>query len=418
MNFKAILFFKSNVVLVVLIFCILAFSGIIFTFIRSLKLDREHLLLVEFSKNIEIEVSHSMIKLDDYFLINDTSVNVEILEGFANAKKKVSSFNSFNGGGGKVCSKKTARNFGEILSEIGVHIEKLQELISMGFQGGGNSIDSLIIMEYGDFQKTFLEFEKSINDFIAKRNSNFKGEIFTLLISTFGFLILCLVLIARLINAYFLADRQFVEKSIEVENKERKRIAADLHDGLGSLLSSIGLYTKLLEKDFPDKKINDKLSHVKQLSDMALESLEEVINNLNPSILNIHGLTKSLEIICSKVNDIGNIYFHVESHNFSANITKNAEISIYRICNELINNTLKHSGANEAKIELNSKKKKVFLHYSDNGVGFNPLFDYSADGEKTGLYNMIKRIESLGGIYSIKSEPEKGVNIIIQFSMG
>ncbi len=416
MNFKTIIFLKSKVVIVVLIFCMLAFGGIIFTFIRSLKLDREHVLLVEFSKNIEIEVFHSRIKLDDYFLVNDTSVNAEVLGYLQKAKDLVSSINSFDET--KIRDEKATRNFSASLNDIKVHIERLMELVSLGSWEEESTIDSLIIKEYTGLQKTFLVFEKSIYDYVTKRNSNFKREIFTLLILIFVFLILCLVLITRLMNAYFLVERQYVEKSIEVEHKERKRIAADLHDGLGSLLSSIGLYTKLLEKEFlSNDKVNDKLSQVKQLSDMALESLEDAINNLNPSILNKYGLIKSLEIICGKMNEIGNIYFHIESRDFNAKISENTEITIYRICNELINNTLKHSSANEAKIVFYNKKKKVFLRYSDNGIGFDPLFDYSADGGKTGLYNMIKRVESLGGAYSIKSGHGKGVNILIQFNV-
>lgn len=416
MNFKTIIFLKSKVVIVVLIFCVLAFGGIIFTFIRSLKLDREHVSLVEFSKNIEIEVFHSRIKLDDYFLVNDTSVNAEVLRHLQKAEDLASSINSFDET--KIRDKKITRDFNASLTDIKVHIERLMELISLGSWEEESTIDSLIVKEYTGLQKTFLVFEKSIYDYVTKRDSNFKKEIFTLLILIFGFLILCLVLITRLINAYFLVEREYVEKSIEVEHKERKRIAADLHDGLGSLLSSIGLYTKLLEKEFiSNDKVNDKLSQVKQLSDMALESLEDAINNLNPSILNKYGLIKSLEIICGKMNEIGNIYFHVESKDFNAKISKNTEITIYRICNELINNTLKHSSANEAKILFYNKKKKVFLRYSDNGIGFDPLFDYSANGGKTGLYNMIKRVESLGGAYSIKSGHGKGVNIFIQFNV-
>ena len=419
MNFKAIKFLKGKVVIVVLTFCMLSFSGIIFTVIKSLILDREHLALVEFSKNIEIEVSHSRIKLDDYFLINDTSVNFEIMEGLTKAKNLVLSLNTINGKDTKISSKKIIRNFGEILSKIEVHIERLQELISIAFLEEKKTIDSSIIQEYGDFQKTFLEFENNLHDYISKRNSNFKGKIFTLLISIFGFLILCLVLIIRLINAHYLVERQYVEKSIEIEYKERKRIAADLHDGLGSLLSSIGLYINLLEKEIhQNETVKEKLSQLKQLSDMALESVENVINNLNPTILNRYGLIKSLEIVCNKLNDIGNIYFHVESENFNIKISKNTELNLYRISNELINNTLKHSGANEAIIEFNNKKKKIFLHYSDNGVGFDPLYDYSDDSEKTGLNNIIKRVETLGGTCSIVSEHGKGVKITIQFNIG
>ncbi len=418
MNFKAIKFLKGKVIIVVLVFCMLSFSGIIFTVIKSLILDREHLVLVEFSKNIEIEVSHSRIKLDDYFLINDTSVNVEILGGLAKAKELVSSLNSINGNETKVSSRKIIRNFGKILSEIEVHIERLQELISIAILEEKKTIDSLIINEYNDFQKTFLEFENNLHDYIANRNLHFKGKIFTLLISIFGFLILSLVLIIRLINAYHSVEKQFIDKSIEIEFKERKRIAADLHDGLGSILSSIGLYINLLEKEvICNETVKRKLKQLKQLSGMALESAENAINNLNPTVLNKHGLIKSLEILCDKMNDIGNTYFHVESEDFNIELSKNTELNLYRISSELINNTLKHSGANEAKIEFTNKKKKVFLLYSDNGIGFDPSFDYSDESDKTGLNNIIKRVETLAGTYSIISEHGKGMKIIIQINI-
>lgn len=417
MNLKTIKFMKGKVVIVVLTFCMLSFSGIVFTVIKSLILDREHLALVEFSKNIEIEVSHSRIKLDDYFLINDTSVNVEILEGLEKAKSLVSSLNSMNGDETKITNKRIIRKFGEILSEIEVHIDRLHELISNTILRDNKTINSAIIREYGNFQKTFLEFENNLHDYIANRNSHFKGKIFTLLISIFGFLILSLVLIIRLINAYHSVKKQYVEKSIDIEYKERKRIAADLHDGLGSILSSIGLYINLLGKEINQNETAEKsLNQLKQLSDMALESVENAINNLNPTILNKHGLIKSLEIICDKMNDIGNTYFHIESENFDINLSENIELNLFRISSELINNTLKHSEANEAKIEFGNKKKKVFLHYSDNGIGFDPSFDYSNNSEKTGLSNIIKRVETLEGTYSITSEHGKGMRVIIHIN--
>ncbi|MCF6357810.1 MAG: hypothetical protein L3J54_08380, partial [Draconibacterium sp.] len=111
MNFKSIKFFKGKVVIVVLTFCIISFSGIIFTVFKSFILDRRHFALVELSKNIEIEVSLSRNKLDDYFLINDTSANIEILEGLEKAKKLVLSLNSINGKNINKSSKKIVRNF-------------------------------------------------------------------------------------------------------------------------------------------------------------------------------------------------------------------------------------------------------------------------------------------------------------------
>jgi signal transduction histidine kinase len=417
MNFKAIKFLKGKVVIIVLAFCMLSFSGIIFTVIKSLILDREHLALVEFSKNIEIEVSHSRIKLDDYFLINDTSVNIEILEGLAKAKELVLSLNSINRKDTQFSSKKIIRNFGNILSKIEVHIDNLQVLISNAFLKDKTTIDSQIIKEYNDFQQTFLEFENNLHDYISKRNSNFKGKIFTLLISIFAFLILCLVLIVRLINAYYLVERQYVEKSIEIEYKERKRIAADLHDGLGSILSSIVLFVKLIEKDYSKKNISSNLEQVKQLADMALENLEAAINNLNPSILEKYGLIKSIEILCDKINDIGKVNCTINASNFDMKITKNMEINIYRICNELIHNTLKHANASEIKIDFKSIKKRMYFYYRDNGKGFNPDLISSNKKEKMGLKNMISRVESFDGTYTINSGHGTGVKITLQFNV-
>lgn len=417
MNFKAIRFIKNKVVVIVFIFCMLAFSGIIFTFIQSVKLDREQLILLEFSKNIKIEVSHSRIKFDYYYLINDTSVITEIQDDLANAGNLVLSLNTINRKGTAINSKKITRNFGETLSEIELHIEQLQELISASFLEERITIESSIIQKYSDFLKTFLEFEKNLHDYTAKRNSILRNEIFTLLILIFGCLILCLVLIIRLINAYYSAERQYVEKSIGIEYKERKRIAADLHDGLGSILSSIVLFVKLIEKNSFNKKINYNLEQVKQLSDMALENLEAAINNLNPSILNRHGLIKSIEILCEKINDIGKISCKVNALSFDVMLSKNMEINIYRICNELIHNTLKHSGASEIKIDFNNTKRRVNFYYCDNGKGFNTNLIPSNKAEKIGLRNVISRVESFGGTYTINSEQGKGMQITIQFNV-
>ena len=150
---------------------------------------------------------------------------------------------------------------------------------------------------------------------------------------------------------------------------------------------------------------------------MALENLENVINNLNPTILERYGLIKSLNIICEKLNNIGDVFFEIESSSFNSELSKSVQLNLYRISNELINNTLKHSGANEAKLVFRTRRKKVFFQFTDNGIGFDPLTEHSTGGEKTGLYNMISRVESLGGTYSIRSEKGKGIDVRIQFKI-
>lgn len=243
-------------------------------------------------------------------------------------------------------------------------------------------------------------------------------ELQILMFFSFLILLFCIFIIIKLINAISLADSKNFEKTIVIEQKERHRIAMDLHDGMGSLLSSIGLYIKLLQLEKIDnKEVVEKLNQLRQLSDQAYNSFEEVINNLNPACLNKYGLVKSLENLCDKINNTGEVYFELQVENLQYHLSKSTEAILYRICNELINNTLKHSGAKSAKIDLSNIKNKISLRYTDNGIGFNPVIDYYHKGGKTGLKNLASRVESLGGTYKMESNPDQGVDIHIQFNI-
>lgn len=406
--------FKSKVVIILLLFTALTFSGIIFTSVRSLKLDREHLALLEYSKNIDIEVSHSRIYLDDYFLFVDTLKRTEVLKSLETTGKYISALNTL-----LVEKKEDAKiaNLKIVLENVNTNIEDLERSIIDGFQKDIKSIASDVLEEYNIFHQAYLEFDKSFHDFILIENSRFKKEIFVLLLSIFGVLLLSVIYIYRLINAFHTVEKQQAIKTMEVEFKERKRIAADLHDGLGSILSSIVLYVKLIEKDFFNKEVNGNLEQVKQLSTTALENLESAINNLNPSSLNRHGLLKSIDILCERINDIGKVNCNFNTQNFNLSLSQNMEINIYRICNELIHNTLKHAEATEIELEFKNTKKRVSIYYRDNGKGFNTDLIPSNKAEKMGLRNIISRIESFGGTHTIKSRLGEGVEFIIQFNV-
>ncbi len=416
MDFKTVLFLKGKVVFVVLIFCFLAFCGIVFTFIRSRQLDKEYISLVEFSKKIGIEVYQSRISINEYILKNDSLSLLAINKNLKNAHELVVSIKSMNDKNTVLKNKRITRDLKANLVTINNHILQLQDQISSESLSDPTSIESLTIHEYKAFQESFSKFEINLDRYLTQRNSNFKGEIFTLSISLFIVLVVCLIIIIRLINTIVIVNKQYVEKTMEIEQKERRRIAIDLHDGLGTLLSSISLYVKLLKKEsIANPSVKNNLEHISQLSEMTLESLEDVINNLNPAILNKLGLIQALENICINMNNLGNIYFNLETQNFTLKLSKNTELVVFRICNELMNNALKHSGATESKIELSSTKNKVMLFYSDNGVGFNPQSDIENEADKTGLKNMAKRVETLGGTFSIKSERGEGVQIKIRF---
>lgn len=409
--------FRNKVILILMLITALALSGIVFTSIRSLNIDKEHLSLLEHSKDIDIEMSHCRVYLDDYYFLSDTHKKEKILESFERVSTNLSSLSSFAIEKFGRVEGENDSDFYKAISKVNKHTEQLQSLIINEFQKESQSIDSVVLKEFDHFQVSYLEFDKSVHDYILAENSSFKREIFILLLSVFGVFLLCIILIIKLINAFHSIERQQADKTINIEYKERKRIAVDLHDGLGSILSSIVLFVKLIEKESDNQKISSNLNQVKQLSNMALENLEASINNLNPSMLNKYGLIKSLEIICEKINGIGKINCKIDAQNYNIELNKNMEINIYRICNELIHNTVKHAEASELEIHFKNNKKRVTVSYYDNGKGFNPDLIPSNKDEKVGLRNIISRIESFNGTFSINSGPGKGLEFFIHFNV-
>jgi len=406
--------FRGRVLMVIIAFTVFASAGLIYTSIKSLQLDREHLSLVEHTKNIDVEISHSRIFLDDYFLFADTLKEVAILNCFNYTHEYIASLDSFI-----VRKYKGSHEFDlrKSLALVDNQVKQLHKQVSVCLQHNKKAIDVVILDNYHDFQNAYQELDISIDDYIMRENIRFKDGIFTLVFAILLVLVLCVVLIHRLINSYNAIEKQQAVKTVEVEYKERKRIAADLHDGLGSVLSSIALFVKLIEKDNTDKVINKNLIKVKELSGIALENLESAINNLNPSNLTRYGLIKSLEIICDKIDDTGKVSCKIGSTNMERRLDPSMEINIYRICNELINNTLKHSGASKLNVNIQKIKKTVLLTYNDNGRGFNPDLIFSNDEEKMGLRNIVNRVESFGGKYEINSGEGNGVEIKLRFNL-
>ncbi|WP_054721174.1 sensor histidine kinase [Marinifilum fragile] len=267
------------------------------------------------------------------------------------------------------------------------------------------------------FTKTFANYEKALHLYIYQTNQKFKRNIFFLLAFILILLLGSLFLVIRLMNSLTNAHLQLVRNTMTVEQRERKRIARELHDGLGALLSSIGLYGKMLGKELIDNKNSlDKVRQINQLSKQALDTVSEVINNLNPSVLNRYNLQESLQRLVDKINNLDNVDVTLHVNDFKGQPLQSTQVVIYRICSELINNTLKHAKATDIQIKLSGENILV-LQYSDNGVGFDLERLKTIDGKGMGLQNIIERVESINGTYQIQTSKDKGFKIKIQFAL-
>lgn len=197
---------------------------------------------------------------------------------------------------------------------------------------------------------------------------------------------------------------------IDSEEKQRAIFSADLHDGLGILLSSITLYLKSLEycKDQVEK--NNTVHKIEDVLNEATTTLKELSNNLSPHILKNHGLESALKDFCGKLYSPGiSIYF---DSNLNERVDQNYEVGLYRIIVELTNNTMKHANAKDIHIILHKKGNELIVEYSDNGYGFE-VSQVLKNTKGSGLYNVINRVKAMNGLYNIDSSQNKGFKFSI-----
>nr|WP_320119734.1 histidine kinase [uncultured Marinifilum sp.] len=401
---------KQKIISVLVLFSFFSFGGIIYTFHFSACLDKAHIKLVEKSEKIEIKVLDARINLDNYLQIN-IKESLDSSQWYLKKSKlyiidverMITDFRTYTSNQEKLILSDLSR-LKQSISNLENKIKKYND---------GLSINT----SFDQFEQYFTDYEKSLHLFINETNSRLKQEIFILLLAIFIILIVSLLLIIRLTNNLIKINADLVRNTMKVEQRERRRIAMDLHDGLGALLSSIGIYGKILAKEFkkePEALV--KLNQISSLSKQALETVEEVINNLNPSVLNRYNLSESLEKLSGKINKLGKLNLTVNTDNLSGMPLKSTEVIVYRICNELINNSLRHAKASEAHLIL-SGYKTILIKYSDNGIGFDSAKINNSESGGMGLKNITDRISSIGGKLNIKSRPGKGFFIEIKFNI-
>lgn len=232
--------------------------------------------------------------------------------------------------------------------------------------------------------------------------------------------VLVIVITALLVNAYKKkqSKKALFLRTIDTEEKERKRYSQDLHDGLGPLLSSVNLYIlnimNTVNKD--DENLNKLLARANELMETAIDDTKAIANNLTPRIINECGLVKALQLFISKMNSSGATKINFLFNNFEKKLDETLEILLYRTILELVNNTVKHSGASVINIELILNEKNVMLNYDDNGSGFDFNKVISSPSRGLGLTNIINRAKSMNGNCEFDTCPGKGMRVKINFA--
>jgi signal transduction histidine kinase/ligand-binding sensor domain-containing protein len=204
------------------------------------------------------------------------------------------------------------------------------------------------------------------------------------------------------------AEREaFSQRLIESQENERKRIAGELHDGLGQNLLIVKNWALIgLNSLAEDNPAREHLNEISETTSLALDEVREIAGNLRPYQLERLGLTNTIEQMVRQVKNSSDIEFVTEIENIDGLLSKESEINLYRVVQECVNNVLKHSAATNASLLIKRTPGGAEITCRDNGRGFDPEASSRKGG--TGLIGMAERVRMLGGRYTMESALGKG----------
>jgi signal transduction histidine kinase len=220
----------------------------------------------------------------------------------------------------------------------------------------------------------------------------------------------------RLMAGYVKTERSLNRQLILAQEKERKRIASELHDGIAQTIGVVKYRIEdsvhSLAERYPDMDLSIFDGAVDEIKNLV-DEVRRISSNLSPSMLEDFGVQVALEWLCKE--------FKAQNRNINvscvirideADTPDLVKIAIYRVVQEALNNIAKHSSATKVNASLETKGGGVKLVISDDGVGFDPNARRGYDGKAgLGLRSMRERVDATGGDFTLVSAPEKGAEI-------
>jgi signal transduction histidine kinase len=281
-----------------------------------------------------------------------------------------------------------------------------------------------------DYQRSAVKFktaetaqqlaEKQL--LIARQENRLNGQF--LLITIGG----AVILVAALLTAWYLRQQSKLRKQQEIaakatnevklleammqgEDSERERIATDLHDGVGGLLSAVKMRFSTFKSDFQDLKRYGFFEESMLMLDEASADIRRTAHNLMPDMLIKFGLDEAIQGYCTKIGASQQLLVDYQSVGEIGRFQDSFELAAYRMVQELLTNVIKHAQASEVLIQLTKHKELLTISIEDDGKGF----EKSNDTKGLGLRSVRKRVQALQGTLEINSSPSKGTAIYIEF---
>ncbi len=212
------------------------------------------------------------------------------------------------------------------------------------------------------------------------------------------------------------SEKRMLMGIIQGEERARRTIAGDLHDGLGPLLSSVKMIISAADTEKMDSENRRIVEQSYSVIDEAIVTLREISNHLSPHLLKNYGLAKATETLTKQLFANSPIKVVFKADISDKRYDYDLEINVYRIVTELLNNSAKHAGPAVINLTLKEQNSWLIVEYLDDGKGMEPDRIPDKDTHLTGmgLDNIYSRVKSLDGSVSVESSPGNGFYAYIE----
>ncbi|TSA24811.1 PAS domain S-box protein [bacterium] len=205
---------------------------------------------------------------------------------------------------------------------------------------------------------------------------------------------------------------------VMAQEEERRRIAREIHDSLGQMLTAIKFNVEILE-DAAALQLEDdrnRMVDIKSLLDNAMAEAREISYNLMPSVLVDFGLVPALQFLVEQFSKSNELTVEVHTNGVEGRLDPSVEVGLYRIAQEALNNIAKHADARQINVQLIGDSNSIKLIIEDDGKGFHTSRFEPRSGQRhgMGLVSMRERAASFNGLFVLDSRPGHGTEIIVE----
>jgi len=216
--------------------------------------------------------------------------------------------------------------------------------------------------------------------------------------------------------------RETSRRLVEVQEAESRLLAGELHDRVGQNLTALGLNLSIVAnglapEDYPE--LVARLEDSSLLVQGTVDAMRDVMAELRPHALDDYGLPAALRSLATGFSRRTGIQVAFEADSPAADVPKTVDLAMFRIAQEALNNVAKHSKANRVDIEFRRVNGTALLSVADTGIGFDPRgIGASRPNGGWGLLIMRERAEAVGAQFSLKADPDAGVQVLVEYGVG